>query len=387
MVQAGAARFAYVGNLSSQDISGYSVNVAGGTFTPLATFNPATPGPRQVLIHPSGDFLYYIDNGCSLHSIFIDSTTGALTATQQPVQATGGQATCLGAIDPLGRFIYALSPENNAIYGFSITQPTAQTGKTGNTVAALTPISGMAPPSAPGGFKDATLNFPDWILIDHTGNFMYVINNTNNKAAGSISQYAINADGTLSALSPATVPAGNGTTNAPFYGGIDRHGNLFVANLGNNLGDPETVSGYNISATGQLTSLGPDVMTGATTAINVITSPVADYMYVLDQDSAGNGQVFAYTYTIGAGTFTLTQVGSPITTDNTPDGMAFDPTGSLLAIDNFGFNPGPPTGSISLYTVTQSGPNAGGLTVANPASVPAGISTQFVSYYTALSGQ
>jgi len=393
MVQSAAARYAYATNLGgsppgNQVISNYVVSVPTGTFTPNPMqngFSPGTENARQVLIHPSGDFLYYIATDCSLISAFIDSTTGVLTLTPQPAQPTiSGLATCVGAIDPVGRFIYVLNAEKSAIYGFSITQPTAQSGKMGSTVAALTPISGFGPPN---GHTDPTLNFPDWILIDRTGSFLYVINNTNNTAAGTISQYSIGADGSLSPLNPATVPAGNGTTNAPFYGTIDVNGNLFVANLGNALGDPETVSGYKITATGQLSSLGPDVMTGATTAINVLTSPVANYLYVLDQDSAGNGQVFAYSYTIGASSFTLTPIGSPIATGNTPDGMAIDPTGSLLAIDNFGLNPGPPTGSISLYTVTPSGASAGGLTAANPASVPAGTSTQFVSYYNALSGQ
>lgn len=146
-VKAAAARYAYVGNLASQSISGYTVNVANGTFTPLATFSSTSPGPRQVLLHPS--------DGCSLHSIFIDSTSGVLTTTQQPVQATSTSATCVGAIDPLGRFIYTLSAENNAIYGFSITSATAQTGKTGPTVAALKAITGVGPYVLHGAFRAA----------------------------------------------------------------------------------------------------------------------------------------------------------------------------------------------------------------------------------------
>jgi uncharacterized protein YjdB len=60
-VQAAAARFAYVANgsgggtTSFGTISGYTVDVSGGTFTPL----PGSPftafGPQQILLHPSGD--------------------------------------------------------------------------------------------------------------------------------------------------------------------------------------------------------------------------------------------------------------------------------------------------------------------------------------------
>src|SRR5467141_2830769 len=89
-VQAAAARFAYIANLAGNgtppvggpgSISGYTVDVAGGTLKPLTGSPFVASNPQQVLIHPSGDLLYYIDSGSSIQTDFVDSVTGALTAS------------------------------------------------------------------------------------------------------------------------------------------------------------------------------------------------------------------------------------------------------------------------------------------------------------------
>ena len=396
-VSAAAARFAYLGNLDDQTISSYTISsgaLATNSSQSPYPFSGGSPGPLKVLIHPSGDFLYYIDNGCSLHVVFIDSTTGVLTL--DPLNRVTSTAPlvgpCVGVMDALGRFIYVLGSGSSGISGFTITQPTAQS-KADKSEANVTPITGVAP------YTDATLNFPDWIMIDHTSNFLYVVNNANNpntsaQGQGTISQYSITQSGAmagaLTPLSPATVNAGNGSSNGPFFGTIDVNNNLFVANLGNTTLDPQTVSAYSIGAGGLLTSLGPDTpIMGAKATTNVITSPVANNLYVLDSGPGGPGQagqVFAYSYAISGtpATITLTQIGTTTQpTGDNPMGMAMDPTGTLLLIDDFGVNSTPPTpGAVFYYGVAANGglPNAA-------ATVPAGVGAEFVAIYTALAGQ
>lgn len=314
-------------------------------------------------------------------------------------------ATCVGAIDPLGRYLYVLNagdqtavpPVPPKIYAFTITQPTAQTGKTGSTVGTLTAITGSP-------FSDPSFNVSDWIMIDHTGQFLYVVNNANGTTQnqGTITEFSITQSGSTagaltplpsSSSTPNPIPAGNGS-NGPFFGTIDRNNNLFVANLGSSSAN-ETVSAFSIDAnTGQLTSLGPDAVISngtinASATINVITSPVANNLYVLDAGpgSGANGQVFAYSYAISGtpATITLTPIGTTTqpTGPNAFGGMAIDPTGTLLLIDDFGQNTTPPTnGSVFSYAIGSNG----GLPSA-PANVAAGVGTEFVTIYSALSGQ
>jgi uncharacterized protein YjdB len=345
-VQAAAARYAYVANLNDNPvvISSYTVSISssGGSFSPPTNITLKTEAAQQVLIHPSGDLLYYIDAGGSLNTMTVDSTTGNLSTTSLPTTTASCDLTTsynfnVGVIDPLGRFIYVITASYDKItsattasclYGFQITQPSTAATAAG-TVGTLTPIPGLT------NYTDANLNFPTWVMTDRTGSYLYVVNNTNATGQGTVSQYSIDqTTGALTALSPAFVNAGNGTTNDPQFGTTDVNGHLFVANDGSGATD-QTVSAFNITNTGQLVQIGSDVaISGPANLINVLTDPSGKYLYALDAGTTGNGQVFAFSYAISSSALTLTQIGSPQPTGNSPDGMAIDPTGALLAIDD-----------------------------------------------------
>src|SRR5882762_5957233 len=173
-VQAAAARFAYVANgsgggtTSFGTISGYTVDVTGGTFTPL-TGSPFTAfGPQQILLHPSGDLMYFVDRNGFLRLFDITSTDGSIADSgQTPVVASAVLSTNVGVIDPTGRFIYVISDAGNSIYGFSIKQTVAtDTAHNG----ALTGIPNMIGPT---GYTDTTLSTPTWIMTDRSGKYVY----------------------------------------------------------------------------------------------------------------------------------------------------------------------------------------------------------------------
>jgi len=109
-------------------------------------------------------------------------------------------------------------------------------------------------------------------------------------------------------------------------------------------------------------------------------------LYILDSPVTA-GQVFAFNLdqTPGATNGAITtQIGTAQATGQSPIGMAIDPTGALLAIDNNIDN------TISLFKVAGAGsttPPPGGLTATNPATVPTDTAPQFVVFYTAASGQ
>ena len=366
-VQAAAARFAYIANGSGGGptqvgtISGYSVDVAGGTFTPL----PGSPftafGPQQILIHPSGDLMYFVDRVGSLRLFDINSTDGSIADSGQAAVPASASTTSanVGVIDPTGRFIYVISDSGNSIYGFSIAQTTDKA-----TNGALTLVQIVTAPT------DPTLNSPTWIMTDRSGKYVYVINNLGN----SISEYAITQTGAnagaLAPLGTPSIPTGNG----PTYGTTDVNGHLYVANNGTTT---QSVSGYSIGSNGQLTSVGADfIVTSAVATINVITDPTGKYLYVLDSPPTA-GQVFAYNLD-STGAITTPQIGTAQPTGQGPIGMAIDPTGALLAIDNNS------DGTISLFKVSTT---TGAVTPASPATVNADTAAQFVTFYTAASGQ
>ena len=185
--------------------------------------------------------------------------------------------------------------------------------------------------------------------------------------------------GALTPLGTTSIPTGIG----PVYGTTDVNGHLYVANDGTT----QSVSGYTIGSNGQLTSVGADfIVTGATATINVLTDPTGKYLYVLDANAAGgNGQVFAYNLNTSTGVIG-SQIGTAQPTQIGPFGLAIDPTGALLAIDNNVSN------TISLFKVAAAGsttPPPGGLTPANPPTVATDTNGAplFVTFYTAASGQ
>src|SRR6266481_434831 len=258
-VQAATARFAYVANgsgggaTSFGTISGYTVDVTGGTFTPL-TGSPFTAfGPQQILLHPSGDLMYFIDRNGALQLFDIKSTDGSIADSGQTlVVASAVLSTNVGVIDPTGRFIYVISDAGNSIYGFSIKQTVAtDTAHNG----ALTGIPNMIGPT---GYTDTTLSTPTWIMTDRTGKYVYVVNDGNN----TISEYSIDqSTGALAQLvDSSAAPVVAQTGNTPIFGTTDANGHLFVANNGS----PQSVSAFSIdtssgSTAGQLTKIGSDV--------------------------------------------------------------------------------------------------------------------------------
>ena len=319
-----------------------------------------------MLLHPSGDLLYYIDSAGALHSEFVNSTNGSLTMTPRaPTKATSNPNTVsdlyAGVIDPTGRFVYVITQGTSEIYGFTITH-TSPSGATGD--AALTAISSVV------AYNDGTLNGPTWILTDRAGKYLYVVNSGDGTNPRTVSQFTI--DQTTGGLTPIGTPINAGVS--PLYATVDANSHLYVANEG---GATETVSGYTIGSGGALTSVGADtVITGASDTINVITDPTGKYLYVLDFGSSGPGQVFAFSLNTSTGVIG-SQIGTPQPTDISPTGIAIDPTGVLLAVDNFD------AADISLYTVGSDG----SLTTTTPPSVAAGSGAEFVVFYTAASGQ
>jgi 6-phosphogluconolactonase (cycloisomerase 2 family) len=377
-VQAAVAKFAYVANSRGNgtgSISSFTVDALAGTLTPLAS--TAAIAPQQVLLSPSGNFLYSIDSSSFVHVYQITPpgagtptiSAGTLTLldnanpTPYPPVLAGGGGTNIGAIDPTGQFLYVIDRSANTLYGFQIQQ--SQTGAT--PFGSLQPIANGAP------FSGANFSFnePTWVMVDRAGQYLYVVSAGNRIING----YAINFDGTLTPVGSATpLPQ---TGNGPVYATTDSQGRIFVANSIDN-----SVSAYLINNDGTWSLSQTLAIAGATQVINVKTDPAGLYLYVLDKGGANGGQVFAYPFIPQvAGNLFGDPIGQPQAVGSSPNGISVDPTGVFLAVDNSGNN------NLSLLTIVKGSANnttPGELLPTTQGTAPTDANPQFVVFYNAL---
>src|SRR5439155_1152841 len=124
---------------------------------------------------------------------------------------------------------------------------------------------------------------------------------------------------------------------------------VYVANLGNILLGPGTVSAYSIDATGALTPIGAPVAAG-TGPIAVAVDATGRFVYVANNGPVlGAGDVSAYSVGV---TGTLTQIGTPAPVDSppsSPTSIAVDPAGRFFYVPNLGSN------NISAYSIDGTG--------------------------------
>ena len=198
-----------------------------GTYGNLTVLGTASSGenPTSIAVHPSGSYAFvtnsmvnYTRGALSLYKI---GTNGRL-AHMQPPDIWGGVVPYAIAVDPAGRYAYAVNWGDNNVSQYGIGE------------GLLEPMQWPTVATGAG---------PQSIAVDPAGKYAYVTNTAGNN----VSQYAIGADGALSPMTPATVAAGS----EPMSVTVDPAGKYaYVTNRGSN-----TVSQYAIGANGALTPL------------------------------------------------------------------------------------------------------------------------------------
>jgi 6-phosphogluconolactonase (cycloisomerase 2 family) len=366
-VVAAQARFAYLADANASTFDAFAVVASTGVFTTLPS--PPANQPVQVIVHPSGHFLYIIDGTSYVAVYTVNSTTGAAVNTGFLTVPAGANGFAKGVIDRTGSFFFAASNNNaapvptDALYAYTINQ----------TTGALTAVAGSP--------FTTNLNVPFDIQIAHqTGaanDYLYIVNDGNagvpTCTVGCVAGFSIDpTSGVPTPLATPTIPTGN----LPSYSTVDPSGtHLYVTNS-----NDATVSVYSIASTGILTQVGTatpitDGTTPASYPFNVAVDPTDTYLYVVDSPSLlAPGAVYGFTF--GANGAIGTPVGLAVGTGNGPTGIVIDPTGVLVAVDNNGGN------SISAYAL-----GAGGVLTAYPAAINTGAAPQFLTFYTAVAGQ
>ena len=346
----GTTHFAYVANSGDSNVGEYTVNATTAPYlTALGTATTGTPQPTQVILAPNGLYLYSIatTSGATNVTVFKVAADGTVSdAGLTPTTVSASNLFVHGTIDPYGRFLYITDNDSGAtaIYAYQISP----------TDGSLTAVAGS--PFSTNVASAASM------VIDHTGTYLYAVNEDNN----TISSYKI--DQTLTATGGALTPLAAQPTIAtgtiPTYATIDPAGAfIYVPNNGDG-----TITTYSIGTDGTLTNKGNTTVSGTTVSVlNVGVDPADKYLYVVDEtDGSSPGALHGYTLT--AGIPSATEIGTPAATGVLPQGIAIDPTSTLIAVENTGDN------TISLFTIGSGG----ALTAQTP--VPAGNLPNFVIF-------
>ena len=227
--------YVYVTNLNDNSVSQFVIQ-SNGTLQPNS---PATitagQGPWAVTINPSGSLAYVVNSIDNTISEFALSANGTLAATSVAPVATGTTPWNM-TLSPNGKYAYVANHGTAAPGGMTMSQYSVD-GATGE-------LKPLVPPTVPTAFS-----YPGGVTVDPTSSYAYLANIRGN----SISQFAIAADGTLSNLSPASVPTGT----EPVFLAFDPTGKYaYVANYTVDFSSAQgTVSQYAVGAGGQLTPL------------------------------------------------------------------------------------------------------------------------------------
>jgi len=171
-----------------------------------------------------------------------------------------------------------------------------------NADGSLTPLSPASIPSF--------LNPVD-VAAHPTKPFVYVVNTYNTSTNGTISQFSVNADGTLTPLNPPSVATGVG----PFAIAVDPMGrSAYVANY-----TGRSVSQYKINSDGTLSPFPSATVPSAGVEAQYITvDPAGHNAYVC---SFGAGTLRYQISTDGSLTYKSSLSGSPVSVAIHPNGM------------------------------------------------------------------
>ncbi len=139
-------RYVYVNGEADMTVTAFAYDGERGLLEELhyvSTLPEGTTGERlstaQILVEPSGRFLYVSNRGHDSIAIFaIDQGTGRL----RPVghQATRGQTPRNFAIDPAGTFLYAANQHSDTIVHFRIERASGRLTPTGDVTAIGGPV-------------------------------------------------------------------------------------------------------------------------------------------------------------------------------------------------------------------------------------------------------
>jgi 6-phosphogluconolactonase (cycloisomerase 2 family) len=308
----------YTANEASSSISAFTIQ-GDGSLLQIACKPPSncTTGtgsvPQHVAVDPSGRFLYAVDSATNRISPFAIAADGSLSplACKPASNCDTGELPEQVGVDPSGRFLYVVNRTSASISPFAI-----------HSDGTLAPIA-CSPAAA---CKTPAGGDPEGLAIAPSGNDLYVAN----FALNTISIFAIAADGSLSRL--ACSPTSNCATGfEPLAMAVTPDGrNLYDTNVDSS---EESVSVFQINADGTLApTCSPSVtcVHAGIGAANMAMSPDGRFLYT-SNESSDDVSPFA----VGADG-SLTPIActpsSTCSTGSSADGVTVSPSGRFLYV-------------------------------------------------------
>ncbi len=319
-------RFVYAAIPASSQINAYQEDPGSGFLTPLSG-SPITAGTsvQSLAVHPSGKFVYAANGGTNDISLYTIQSGGLLNAVT-PNTPTGGAVPSILAIDSAGAFLYVTNVASQTIASFSIDASSGALALVSSTSIGFSPLN---------------------MAIAPNGNFLYVTGSEGGGIPGLVEGFSASSGfltfvpGALSAVGQtpeglAITPNGN---------------NLYVANSAPN----NSISEFTINASGSLTPLASSpVGESYASPISVLVDPSGKYLYVANE---GSSNLAGFAIASDGGLSLLSS--SPFVTATQPNSLAVDPNGNYLFVGNQSsptiqsFNLA--TGSGALTSVQKSG--------------------------------
>jgi 6-phosphogluconolactonase (cycloisomerase 2 family) len=294
----------------------------GVSSSPTPTSTGLTPTPTPTPSPTPQTLIYAPRESGSLVSEFSVRPEGAMAAIGE---APANTAMAV-AVHPTGNFAYAAN-NGGGNQGF-VTQ---------YTIAANGTLAPMTIPSVDAGISSTAL------VVHPNGKYVYVANQGNSvsKYAGTVSQYTVTADGSLSPMSTPTVAAGKNSLWIAIH-----PGGSFVYVVNSSSGN---ISQYDVAADGTLIPMANPTVPTASLPTAIAVHPSGLYAYVTSY-GGGNGLTGAVLqYSVGTDGNLTPMLNPSIGAGVQPVALAVTPNGQYVYVANFG------NATISQYSVNAAG--------------------------------
>ncbi len=140
-----SGRFVYVINEMASTVTAFAFDPAGGAMSEVQTLSTLPPGwsgettTAEVAVHPSGRFLYGSNRGHDSIAVFaIDADSGRLAPLA--CEPTLGAEPRHFALDPAGRFLVAANQDSDTLVPFRIDAATGRLAQAGPPVNVPSPV-------------------------------------------------------------------------------------------------------------------------------------------------------------------------------------------------------------------------------------------------------
>ena len=331
--------FTYVVGQGDNGIRGFAEKTTGDLQALAVPTFPTTPRPVSIALHPSKNFLYVPNLTSNTVSGFtIDHVSGVLTpigTALPPTPVCVSPAVCANpirvGINSGGQFLFVLNQGSTSpAVPASISVFSIDTAR-----GLLTAVAG-----SPFAFASLAAPNPQSLVVSPTASFLYVSNGVGH----TISAFSIGGGGALTELTPAvTVPSSTSTAATVAGLAIDPKGQfLYAADSANN-----EIASFSIGG-GTLTSVAAPFPAG-TKPVAITVDSTSTFVYVANQ---GSNDVSAFKAASGV----LTQIaGSPFASVPTgsvgtpqPSFLTVDVSNTFLYVANTG------SSSISAFGIKSS---------------------------------